>query len=100
MLENKNKIFAFIRKPAKNAMQSGPSLEKNWVMEFRSFQKYNDVYKTTGWISSSFTNNQTMLYFVTIEEAKKYATANDIKFEVILPKERNIIKKTYANNFV
>ena len=100
MLENRNKIFAFIRKPAKNSMQSGPSLGKNWLIEFRSSQKYNDVYKTTGWISSNFTNNQNMLYFATIEEAKEYATKNDIKFEVILPKERKIVKKSYANNFV
>lgn len=99
MVENKNKLFAFIRKPVKSAMQSGPSLGKNWILDFHPLEKCNDVYKTTGWLSSNFTKNQSKLHFATIDEAKQYAFNNAISFEIISPKERKIVKKSYANNF-
>ena len=39
------------------------------------------------------------LEFSTKELAIEYANKNKIEFEIIVPKERKIIKKSYADNF-
>ena len=39
------------------------------------------------------------LEFASQEDAIKYAKKNNISYELIEPKERKVIKKSYANNF-
>ena len=40
------------------------------------------------------------LEFSTKEDAIKYAKKNDINYEIIEPKNRKIIKKSYTDNFI
>ena len=53
-----------------------------------------------GWESSTNTLSEINLEFSTKDEAIKYAKKNNIIFEVIEPKSRKIIKKSYADNFI
>ena len=67
-------MLARIYRPAKNAMQSGPALGKDWVLEFEpaSARKPDPL---MGWSSSSDMNGQVRLSFETKEEAVAYAGA-------------------------
>ena len=53
-----------------------------------------------GWESSDDTYSEINLQFSTKELAIEYAKKNKINFEVIEPKRRKIIKKSYSNNFL
>ena len=52
-----------------------------------------------GWESSDDTYSELNLEFKTKELAIAYAKKNKIDFELIEPKVRKIIKKSYADNF-
>ena len=52
-----------------------------------------------GWESSTNTDSEVNLEFSTVENAIKYAKKNKINYEVVEPKIRKIIKKSYADNF-
>ena len=52
-----------------------------------------------GWESSTDTLNELKLEFSTKELAIEYANKNKIKFEIIESKEKQFIKKSYADNF-
>ena len=88
---------AKIYKPSKTAMQSGMKKFDKWMIEFVT----DDTGKTPlmGWESSSDTYSELNLEFKSKELAVEYAKKNNIDFEVIEPKERKIIKKSYADNF-
>ena len=88
---------AKIYKPSKTAMQSGMKKFDKWVIEFVT----DDPGKNPlmGWESSSDTYSELNLEFKSKELAVEYAKKNNIDFEVIEPKERKIIKKSYADNF-
>ena len=53
-----------------------------------------------GWESSSDTYTELKLEFTTKELAIIYAKKNKIDFEIIEPKKRKIVKKSYADNFL
>jgi len=53
-----------------------------------------------GWESSSDTFTELKLQFSTKELAINYAKKNKIEFEIIEPKIRKVIKKSYADNFL
>ena len=53
-----------------------------------------------GWESSSDTYTELKLEFTTKELAITYAKKNKIAFEIIEPKERKVVKKSYADNFL
>ena len=53
-----------------------------------------------GWESSSDTFSELKLEFSTKDLAINYAKKKKIDFELIEPKKRKIIKKSYANNFL
>jgi hypothetical protein len=88
---------AKIYKPSKTAMQSGIKKFDKWMIEFVT----DDPGKNPlmGWESSSDTYSELNLEFKSKELAVEYAKKNNIDFEVIEPKERKIIKKSYADNF-
>ena len=88
---------AKIYKPSKTAMQSGMKKFDKWMIEFVT----DDPGKNPlmGWESSSDTYSELNLEFKSKELAVEYAKKNNIDFEVIEPKERKIIKKSYADNF-
>ena len=53
-----------------------------------------------GWESSSDTLTELKLEFSNKELAINYAKKMKIDFEIIEPKKRKIVKKSYADNFL
>ncbi len=78
-------------------MQSGLKKFDKWVVEFLT--KEPGINPLMGWESSTDTYSELNLQFQTKELAIEYAKRNKIDFEIIEPKERKIVKKSYADNF-
>tara|TARA_B100000029_G_scaffold516511_1_gene630420 strand:- start:2023 stop:2304 length:282 start_codon:yes stop_codon:yes gene_type:complete len=89
---------AKIYKPSKSAMQSGYKKLDKWVIEFLTDKP--GVNPLMGWESSTDTYTELKLEFSTKELAIDYAKKNNIDFEIIENKERKIVKKSYADNFL
>ncbi len=53
-----------------------------------------------GWESSSDTLTELKLEFTSKELAINYAKKNKIDYEIIQPKKRKTVKKSYADNFL
>lgn len=89
---------AIIYIPNKNPMQSGLAKNKKWALEFVT----NDRLKNPlmGWESSSDTMGELRLEFSSKELAINYAIKKKIDYEIIEPKKRKILKKSYADNFL
>ena len=83
--------------PAKTSMQSGPGKLDKWIVEFQT----NDtgIEPLMGWESSNDTLSELKLEFSTKELAIEYAKKNKINYELIEPKKRKIVKKSYSDNF-
>ena len=79
-------------------MQSGVAKNNKWVMEF--ITKDPTKNPLMGWESSSDTLGEIKLEFSTKELAINYAKKKKIDFELIEPKKRKIVKKSYADNFL
>ena len=79
-------------------MQSGLGKTDKWILEF----EVEDPTKNPlmGWESSSDTYSELKLEFSTKELAINYAKKKKINFELIEPKKRKVVKKSYANNFL
>ena len=88
---------AKIYKPSKTAMQSGVKKFDKWIIEF--ITKKPGINPLMGWESSTDTNSELKLEFSSKELAIEYAKKNKINFELIEPKIRKIVKKSYADNF-
>ena len=88
---------AKIYKPTKTAMQSGTKKFDKWVIEFITNQP--GINPLMGWESSTDTSSELKLEFSSKELAVDYAKKNKINFEIIEPKLRKVIKKSYADNF-
>ena len=88
---------AKIYKPTKSAMQSGTKKYDKWILEF--ITKDNDINPLMGWESSSDTLSEINLEFNSKDDAVNYAKKNSINFEVIEPKVRKVVKKSYSDNF-
>ena len=79
-------------------MQSGTGKTDKWILEFETKDPTNNP--LMGWESSSDTYTELKLEFSTKELAINYAKKNKIEFEVIDPKIRKVVKKSYADNFL
>ena len=89
---------AKIYKPTKTAMQSGNRNIKKWLLEF---EKTNTtINPLMGWESSTDTMSSIKLEFSTKEQAINYALKNNIEFILVEPQKRNIITKSYSDNFL
>tara|TARA_Y100000590_G_scaffold281986_1_gene317187 strand:+ start:242 stop:529 length:288 start_codon:yes stop_codon:yes gene_type:complete len=88
---------ALIYKPSKTAMQSGKRNTKNWVLEFET--KDTGVDPLMGWETSVDTMSEVKLKFSTKDQAIIYAKKYNIDYNLIEPKKRKIIKKSYSDNF-
>ena len=88
---------AKIYKPSKTAMQSGIKKFDKWIIEF--ITEKPGINPLMGWESSTDTNSELKLEFSSKELAIEYAKKNKINFELIEPKIRKTIKKSYADNF-
>jgi len=84
--------------PNKNPMQSGTGKTDKWILEFETKDPTNNP--LMGWESSSDTYTELKLEFSTKELAINYAKKNRIEFEIIEPKIRKVVKKSYADNFL
>ena len=78
-------------------MQSGTKKFDKWVIEFITDQP--GINPLMGWESSTDTSSELKLEFSSKELAVDYAKKNKINFEIIEPKIRKVIKKSYADNF-
>ena len=84
--------------PAKTAMQSGRGKLKNWVLEF--ITKDPSINPLMGWETSTDTLEEVILKFPSKEKAIEYAEKNNISYNVIEPKKREFVIKSYADNFL
>ena len=78
-------------------MQSGIKKFDKWIIEF--ITEKPGINPLMGWESSTDTNSEIRLEFSSKELAIEYAKKNKINFELIEPKIRKIVKKSYADNF-
>ena len=84
--------------PNKNPMQSGIAKSSKWILEFKT--KNPTKNPLMGWESSSDTLTELRLEFSSKELAVNYAKKKKINFELIEPKKRKTVKKSYADNFL
>ncbi len=89
---------AKIYKPTKTAMQSGNSKFNKWILEYTTINRVTNP--LMGWESSSNTLDEIKLEFSTKELALDYVKKNKIDYELIEPKKRKIVKKSYTDNFL
>ena len=79
-------------------MQSGTAKSSKWVLEFKTKDPTKNP--IMGWESSSDTLTELKLEFSSKELAINYAKKKKIDFELIEPKKRKTVKKSYADNFL
>jgi len=84
--------------PNKSAMQSGLGKSIKWILEFET--KNPTKNPLMGWESSSDTFGELKLEFSSKLSAINYAKKKRIDYEIIEPKKRKIVKKSYADNFL
>ena len=79
-------------------MQSGLKKFDRWILEYIT----NDpsINPLMGWESSTDTFSELKMDFTSKEKAIQYAKKNKIEFELIEPKKRKIVKKSYSDNFI
>ena len=84
--------------PNKSPMQSGLGKIDKWILEYETKDPTKNP--LMGWESSSDTLSELKLEFSTKELAINYAKKMKIEYEIIEPKKRKIVKKSYADNFL
>ena len=84
--------------PTKTAMQSGRGKLKKWVLEFLT--KDPSINPLMGWETSTDTLEEVILKFPSKEKAIEYAENNNISYTVIEPKKKEVVIKSYADNFL
>jgi len=79
-------------------MQSGLGKSDKWILEYET--KDPSKNPLMGWESSSDTFTEIRLSFKSKELAINYAKKKKIDYEIIEPKKRKTVKKSYADNFL
>ena len=79
-------------------MQSGTAKNNKWILEFITKDPTRNP--LMGWESSSDTLTELKLEFSSKELAINYAKKKKIAFDLIEPKKRKTVKKSYAANFL
>ena len=79
-------------------MQSGLGKSLKWILEFETKDPTKNP--LMGWESSSDTLSELKLEFSSKENAVNYAKKKRINYELIEPKKRKVVKKSYADNFL
>ena len=79
-------------------MQSGLGKTQKWLLEFETKDPTKNP--LMGWESSSDTLSEVKLEFSSKELAIDYAKKKRIDYEIVEPKKRKIVKKSYADNFL
>ncbi len=78
-------------------MQSGLKKYDKWIVEFITDDP--GINPLMGWESSTDTYSELNLEFESKELAVEYAKKNKIQYEIIEPKTRKVVTKSYADNF-
>ena len=84
--------------PNKSPMQSGVGKSDKWILEYET--KDPTINPLMGWESSDDTFTELKLEFSSKELAIEYAKKNKIDAEILEPKKRKTVKKSYADNFL
>jgi len=84
--------------PNKSPMQSGLGKTDKWILEYETKDPTSNP--LMGWESSNDTLSELRLEFTSKESALNYARKMKINYEIIEPKKRKIIKKSYSDNFI
>ena len=84
--------------PNKNPMQSGLGKTYKWILEFETKDPLKNP--LMGWESSNDTLSEIKLEFSSKDLAINYAKKKKIEYEIIEPKKRKIVKKSYSDNFL
>ena len=79
-------------------MQSGLKKFDKWVIEFITSDP--SINPLMGWESSSDTLSELKLEFSSKDLAINYAKKKKIDYEILEPRKRKIVKKSYADNFL
>ena len=79
-------------------MQSGLKKFDKWILEYIIDDP--TINPLMGWESSTDTFSELKLDFTSKAKAIEYAKKNKIEFELIEPKKRKIVKKSYSDNFI
>ena len=79
-------------------MQSGLGKINKWILEFETKDPTKNP--LMGWESSSDTFSELKLEFSSKELAINYAKKKKINYEIIEPKKRKIVIKSYSDNFL
>ncbi len=79
-------------------MQSGYGKTDKWILEFETKDPTKNP--LMGWESSSDTFSELKLEFSSKELAINYAKKKKINYEIIEPKKRKIVIKSYSDNFL
>ena len=79
-------------------MQSGLGKTYKWILEFETKDPIKNP--LMGWESSLDTLTEIKLEFSTKDLAINYAKKKKIDYEIIEPKKRKTIIKSYADNFL
>ena len=79
-------------------MQSGLGKSDKWVINFET--ENTGINPLMGWETSTDTLSELNLEFSTMELAIEYAKKNKIDYEILTPKKRKVVKKSYADNFL
>ncbi|MDC0473074.1 ETC complex I subunit [Pelagibacteraceae bacterium] len=83
--------------PSKTAMQSGMGKNKKWILDFETNNTFTSP--LMGWESSDDTLGEVKLEFSSKEKAIEFAKKNNIDFNLVEPKKKEFIIKSYADNF-
>ena len=84
--------------PNKSPMQSGQGKRNKWLLEFETKDPTKNP--LMGWESSTDTLTELKLEFSSKELAINYAKKKKIDYELIEPKRRKTVKKSYSDNFL
>ena len=79
-------------------MQSGLGKTNKWILEFETKDPTKNP--LMGWESSSDTFTELKVEFSSKDLAINYAKKKKIEYELIEPKKRKVVKKSYADNFL
>ncbi|HEX8192412.1 MAG TPA: NADH dehydrogenase ubiquinone Fe-S protein 4 [Allosphingosinicella sp.] len=83
----------------RNGMQASRAATEEWVLEFES-KTARRPDPLTGWSGGADTQNQVVIVFASLEEAKAYAEREGVDVHIVPPSNRKLKLQSYADNFV
>jgi hypothetical protein len=83
----------------RNGMQASRAATDEWVLEFES-KAARRPDPLTGWSGGADTQNQVVIVFPTLEEAKAYAAREGVDAHVVPASTKKLKLQSYADNFV